>query len=268
MAWRRLLQSANGFSCARISSAAAGCGRDDDTLCIACIWPAEARRRESLGRRIAEADEDDWRSPPREMVEHPDHQRSPEWQMPPHLMRIALALEARKRERGVEKQYARRHPAIGKGARRFQVDRAVLDGRQCRWPSRKALGVMGLPGPGGHDELDDRTHAGREHLVELPPARDVAGLEAPAGGEGGAGIGVLAQNHAAHGRRRESVEGAQHVRAGRRTGKRPSATSRKDRLPRLELERGVHIFERQVDMADHIPPKRIDVSLPAFDSPP
>jgi len=25
---------------------------DDDTLRIPCIWPAEARRRESLGRRL------------------------------------------------------------------------------------------------------------------------------------------------------------------------------------------------------------------------
>ena len=124
---------------------------------------------------------------------------------------------------------------------------------------------MRLPRPGGDNELDDRTHAGGEHLVELPPRGDVAGFEGPAGGEGGAGIGVLAQDHAAHARGRNPVKGAKHVRAGRCTRKRPVAPGGKDRLPGFEFERGVHLLEAQRDVGDDIAPRLVDVLLPALE---
>lgn len=123
------------------------------------IRSTQAHINERLGSRIAEADEDDGRSLLREMTENPNHQRPPQRQVSLRLVRVAVSPEAGQRERGVQQQHAGRDPAISKRVWRLQVDRTTLDGHQCVRPLREAAGVIRLPCPGGHDELDHRAPA-------------------------------------------------------------------------------------------------------------
>jgi len=87
---------------------------------------------------------------------------------------------------------------------------------------------------GRDDELHVASARSRKHLLELAPAGDVACLEGAAGGEGRAGIGVLAEHHDPDGVGSNPVEGAEDMacsgapgnRRPRRAGKTGSQASK------------------------------------------
>ena len=211
------LQRRNGFSWASTSSAAAGAGggRRDG-------WRSPRTPR-GLPRRAfllppREADEDDGRIPIYEVSKRPHHQGAPETQVPAHLMRIALALEAGQRERRV-KGAVRRTPPNDPRAHRAPPDRP----RQIRWlpvppASLQAPGVKGLAGARGENHLNHHRTLG-ENILSSSRQRRRCRPRSPAGRECGAGIRVLAQDHAAHVLWRDAVEGTQHVRPAGAPGK-------------------------------------------------
>src|SRR4029079_1771825 len=86
----------------------------------------------------------------------------------------------------------------------------------------------------------------REHLLELAPIGDVAGLEGAAGREGGARVGVLAEDDHANIGRPDAVEGVEDMGAFRRTGKGAALAGGEYRLPRLQGQRRVDRLETEL----------------------
>ncbi len=178
------------------------------------------------------------------------------------LVRVAGDRETAEGEGGIEEEGTGGDPAVGDLRRRLDGDATGLDIGDQPVPVGDRAGIGRVAEARGDDQLHIGAHAGREHLLELAPVGDIAGLEGAAGGEGGAGIGILAEDDAAHGLGRDAVEGAEDMGSLRGAGKDASAPGGKHRLPWLERQAGVDGLEAERDIGDDRMPCRIEIVPP------
>lgn len=177
-------------------------------------------------------------------------------------MRIDIDPEARERQRRVEQQHALAHPAAGNHSGCLERAGGVAQETSHVGPAVEALRQTLIAETRGRNELHIGTDALGEHLVQLGPRGQVAGLEGATRCQTRFRIGILAKDHAMDAVRSDVVEGGEDMCTPGLAGKGLAAACGKDRLPGLQIEAGVDAVEILADGSERIPPSVRKVTLP------